>query len=450
MRRWAALFLGLVFVACKAASGPQTQEDEATGSLDASAPADGALASSDADGGGPATDGGSPDVAADGGCTATSAAAAARADLAAGATSVPVDCAGRLVYSRTLDGDGGLLAERIVAADGSYSVWNFRGATTHTYRHFRSATAAVPSETLDVTLATSDTGYAATFVQTTDTTGDAVPDKRVTLVIDPALADMPLTIERDPQQTGAWAVSFTGTEPRLQPNAGVVTGPGECTAAQADQLRVAFDDAVNQGTACLAELDTGLADRFHEALVRSPDAPTLHCAADGPKTPCAESDLGGLLGLWFPGLFQPTHIGITVYAAALGGDPNACPFSLKSILFHEVEHFAFGGHEVGDGQYDTGDRVYGCQRTCFPAARAQVGGSNKPPSSLTCAACLGTGNDDPRCAKYPIELCPYDLPQWCPCGDAKWYANKLACASRCPEGLACYAALCQSVGGPCK
>jgi hypothetical protein len=110
---------------------------------------------------------------------------------------------------------------------------------------------------------------------------------------------------------------------------------------------------------------------------------------------------------------------------------------LESTIFHEVSHFVFDLHEIGDGSDDPQDEVYGCERTCFGKATSQ-----------TCAQCIGKKNGTPTCRQYPEVPCTADVPTLCTC-DKKIYLDELECHVECPSGLACFFEGC-AAHGPCR
>jgi len=391
---------------------------------------------------GGASGGGTDGSASTDGCTETQAIQAARISLAAGSASVFVDCAQTLKYTRTLGSDGSLATEEIDdTVHGDMAVWDFR-SPTRTYRAYPSRAATVAAHSMDVTLVPTEgdpaTDVAATFISTDDTTGNNIPDQRVTWVVDTSSPTVSITVETDPTESGSWSVVYTGTEPRLQQSLMVdpTPPPVGCTADDAKALTDTFDPLINAGAACLKAMDSDLGKKFYEFFVDDNNV-TVSC---GTQTGfCGESDLAGAIYHWFPG-DAPGQLSITIAPNGFA-DPAHCG-ALSSTLFHELMHFFLGPHKIGDGMPDPGDRIYNCEKTCFSPSEA---------NSQTCAACLGSKNGDSRCNAYPQAPCDGSAPPaYCPCGDGNWYADSISCAVGCGSGLACFAVQCQTTNGPCQ
>lgn len=391
---------------------------------------------------GGASSGGTDGSASTDGCTETQAIQAARTSLAAGSASVFVDCAQTLKYTRTLGSDGSLATEEIDdTVHGDMAVWDFR-SPTRTYRAYPSRAATVAAHSMDVTLVPTEgdpaTDVAATFISTDDTTGNNIPDQRVTWVVDTSSPTVSITVETDPTESGSWSVVYTGTEPRLQQSLMVdpTPPPVGCTADDAKALTDTFDPLINAGAACLKAMDSDLGKKFYEFFVDDNNV-TVSC---GTQTGfCGESDLAGAIYHWFPG-DAPGQLSITIAPNGFA-DPAHCG-ALSSTLFHELMHFFLGPHKIGDGMPDPGDRIYNCEKTCFSPSEA---------NSQTCAACLGSKNGDSRCNAYPQAPCDGSAPPaYCPCGDGNWYADSISCAVGCGSGLACFAVQCQTTNGPCQ
>ncbi len=271
------------------------------------------------------------------------------------------------------------------------------------------------------------------FVVTEDTTGDFVPDHRMTLTTVPGTTSAAVAHEFDYDQDGVFEVGFSTTSSggaRQSAISGLIlsiapspapltmsphvplTVDSTCTPAQANDLRNALDAAVAQGASCFAKLDNHLGMAF--LRLAATGKLQINCGLADP-TICAvasrsfEGCTFGVLGC--PDVVVSVHM---PYNPACG--------PLASTLFHEILHYLLGLHSMGDGTGDLGDPVYGCEQTCFGKA-----------SSLTCAACLRTVNGDSRCGGYPPQACPATVPAGCPCGPCRAGLDPPVCAPSCTD-----------------
>jgi hypothetical protein len=354
--------------------------------------------------------------------------AAAKKALLAGATSADLDNDGYNEYRRQLDSRGRVLREQIdVDGDGLADlVWDYSGST----KTFRADTDGngIAEVSMDVTEDTADS-VIHHFMTTSDSSGDGIPDLRRSYSIDPRQDMVDVLVEEDPGQDGSFPTRTTFTTIRVQ-HANMTSEDtrqlAACTASQQAAIHTAFDKAVSDGLTCLLSIDRGLAYRYAKILASS--SFNISCGSEGGNI-CAHMDKDNAAYPWFGRNELPIFIDPAGFTSACG--------SLESTIFHEVSHYVFDLHEIGNGTTDPQDEVYGCERTCFGMATSQ-----------TCAQCIGKKNGTPTCKQYPEERCTADVPTLCRC-DQKLYPSELECNVECPSGLGCYGGEC-SPRGPCR
>ena len=352
-----------------------------------------------------------------------------------GASAIDLDGDGRKEWQLTHSADGGVLNEQIdLDGDGRPElVWERADGGVLFKRddngdgRFELTWSLSPDP---------DDGTLTHEVLTRDTNGDYVPDERTTSVVDSVTQEVAVTVEIDELQNGNWAQSTAFTTTVVQEATfNFSADPATDCAAVQDALRKSLEDGLEKGVNCLSKLDGALA--WHLAAQLAARGATVDCPkiqpANKPNT-CASSPsffLGELLG---------SPIIIHVYPAAFGAECSN--YSMDEILFHELLHHVLGRHVGGgrtdDGEVDPGDSVYACQRACFSAM----------PTNLDCAACLGTGANDKRCAGFKNVPCT-QAPQYFQCGcTGKLYSQDFVCEAACPTGLGCFSTRC-TLRGPC-
>lgn len=333
---------------------------------------------------------------------------------AAGATAIDLDGDGRAEWQlegrigaglptrETMDPDGDGTANLVWESDGPDLVFRIDRNGDGTFEYTKRATP--------------DPAGATTAVVTEDTNGDFRVDHRMTLTRVPGTSLVGIAHEFDDDRNGTYERAFSTVSDqgakrvpgaaafavapaalsgmRHVPVTVETTGPAACTAAQAEQLRNALDDAVSRGASCLAPLDPHLALAL--ARVVATRGVRMNCGRPSSCGYAANAQDFCLFGC-----------AVVIELGPDSFDPATCG-DLTSTVFHELLHYAAELHQYDDGTSDLGDRVYGCEKTCFGAG-----------TSITCAACLGTANGNSRCGGYTAEACPATLASNCPCGPCR-------------------------------
>jgi hypothetical protein len=356
---------------------------------------------------------------------------AAKSAIARGETQIDLDGDGRPEYTRFLSDAGVLLHEEIdVTGSGVPNlVWDHTAPTSTFVRSVK----GTPVETVEVTLDPAIPDKAS-FVVTEMPLDPSVPFTRALYTVDPSIPTIAVENDVSTHRDGNWDLTVMTQTTLLQPDLVMVPtqGAGACTPKQAQALTDAFNDAVTDGLSCLYTLDPDLMEMVGRMLVNSNVQFTCDPTVNGD---CA--DIGASEGVrpWRVGQALP-DMPVTFHPNAFTS-PNCSP--LASTAFHEILHYAFGPHLVGNGTGDPADRVYGCENTCFGAAGTRQ----------TCAACLASSTSDPACACYPDDPCSV---QMCTCGDNQGtlYPDDDTCQVVCPSGLGCFGSAACQPRGPCQ
>ncbi|MCK5015938.1 MAG: FG-GAP repeat protein [Candidatus Peribacteraceae bacterium] len=267
---------------------------------------------------------------------------------------------------------------------------------------------------------------------TDDRSGDGIPDYKISYKVDPNDTHIEIVHYDDLDQDGNFEEEYTSTTTREQITGGIIIekeGNWACNDTEENQIREAFNNAIRQGVSCLANLSPRLNLEFMHMLATN----TIVFNCIDQSSPCGYVDTHELD--W---QFLSYNHELNVLLGEHNFDGSGECRSLDRIIFHELLHYVLGPHEHGDGTLDPGDRVIGCEDTCF----------DDNANSQTCAQCLGTKNGDSRCDRFPYLPCTGPVPSACACqGDI--YLSETTCAVYCPSGLACFWAWCIRLG-PCR
>lgn len=364
---------------------------------------------------------------------------AAHEALRGGADAVSLSADGCLRYSRTTS-DGIVTHEEVTAAGRPIVVWDHVAASSMGRRdenadgvfEWRSTVTrgSGPSdERVVITIDPSGTGMTPTRRETYTRVGTRIR-ARIEVASTPGGA---LTTESEFETTSLSQAFVTAPTPG--------TGTGSCTAAQANQLRMQMESAMQQGASCASRLGMN-AMATHAAQIAATRGIEIRCARlTADQSRCAEiNHWDAITSLLRTGGSSP--IVITIDPDAFFGSPT-CMNNQLNVLWHEILHTYIGLHDGYDAdnapQTATHDRVYACSALCFSANATKC----------QCASCLQTNICDPRCAGF--RDCNPDLGAQCRCASRpRWYPTLTQCNVECPSGLACAFANCRAVSYACN
>lgn len=432
----ASLALGLALSLGTACGSPPPVDDDG-GGIDASAPdgslPDGSLPDGgDLDGSarpdGHRPDSGGPPVRLCPDSTLSFAGLEAAHDaLQGGATEAPLSADGCIRMRLTPDGSATneeLVYDGVVVQRFAHSAAGSSGEADRDHDGFF-------EHTLEVIRESADAGSAIV----TELATDGTVLRRETYTLD---ADTLHRVVEIDDGTGTLVIDEEVDAPRAQPDAiqGPVagTGAGSCTQAQADQIAMEMQQAIDRGLECASTYGIpGLEQHLSRAIPAQ--GIRLQCAS-APGA-CAEIDMwsaiANLLGLG-------GEIVITIDPGNYFG-AAACA-NHQQILLHELLHALIGIHTGYDDptqpESRIHDRVYACAGLC----------NDTMPTKCQCASCLRTDVCDPRCAG--LAECEPDLGAQCRCfARPRWYPTMTECTVGCPSGLACFSATCRAVSYAC-
>ncbi len=284
-------------------------------------------------------------------------------------------------------------------------------------------------------------------VTTVDQDRNGFMDHRYTWEVDRDTLDVATyTEEEDADETGEFTIVETKTVPSTR-NAGsggcdgmdnfpsggdavelpggttLRTGPspGACDGGDADQVREAYECAVERGRGCLSQTNTKEFQNLATALAGKRVRPL--------QIGCGNA-CGGVVAStksWNRPWFLDSKLNINVDEFSKLDDDGRC-----NIMLHELLHWAGNNgsadHNEGEGAGD--DDVYSCGRYCGGCSHAGHGSPNN--SAIDCARCADTAERKAECG-VKIEYAEAS------CGGSL--------RGICHAGLGCVAGDCQECGG---
>lgn len=340
---------------------------------------------------------------------------------------IDIDGDGEMEYRREVSADGMLQIEE-VDVDGDNVpelLWDYTGSTLLYRVDFNQDGIA---EFRREVIPDPEVPQAFTVINTEDTSGDWIPDYRMTYSIDPGIDTVEVHHESDDDQDGQFtSLGRTTTHREAQSwsyefHAGT---EGVCGDEQKARVGEAFSKAFSQGWLCLSRIDMRLGYEFMLLMARS----TFYIKCLPLPAGCGSMDTRYWPLPWYGELEPPIYLDPKAFTGECG--------TLEKVLFHELLHYLFGPHPYIEGFPNPGDRVSNCAETCFGNADSQ-----------TCAACAGKRNGYSACSDYLYKPCIGNVPTYCRC-DGKVYSSAAACGSLCPVSLGCFAFQCRKLG-PCR